>query len=117
MSRYIYFRYLLCAPFTIITLAAFALYFVPRNAGYFQKGLPQIFWGATAGILTAVTNPIYNVVCCSFIWLELPPWRDDDGSISPFTTTRLDALRKGGDPLATHLAQVINTYDPGHFAD
>ena len=42
-------RFLIVGPFTFIALASFALYFGTRNAGYFQKGLPQIFWGATAG--------------------------------------------------------------------
>ena len=112
-----YFRYLLCAPFTLIALGAFALYFGVRNAGYFRKGLPMILWGATAGLATALTNPLYNLVCGTFIWLELPPLRDEDGGFSPFTTTRITALRKRGDPLAEHLAQVINTYDPGHFKE
>ena len=108
-----YFRYLICAPFTLMTLAAFALYFGVRNAGYFRNGLPMILWGATAGLLTAVTNPLYNVFIASFVFLRQPVWFNDSGRFSPFLTTRLKANR--GDPLVEHLVRVINSYDPGHF--
>lgn len=60
MTRFAFLRFLLVGPLTFIALAAFALYFGPRNAGYFQKGLAQILWGATAGTLTAVTNNLSN---------------------------------------------------------
>jgi len=109
MERWAFFRFLLVGPFTFIALAAFALYFGPRNAGYFQKGLGQILWGATAGVLTAVTNIAWNWVCASFVFLEPPT--------TVFTTDRLDALRKRGSVLAAHLAHHINAWDPGHFAD
>ena len=104
-----YLRFLIVGPVTFIALACFALYFGPRNAGYFQKGLPQILWGATAGVLTATTNIAFNWIAATFIFLELPT--------TVFTTDRLDALRKRGNPLAQQLSQVINAWDPGHFKD
>ena len=111
-----YFRYLLCAPFTLIALGAFALYFGVRNAGYFRKGLPMILWGATAGVLTAATNPLYNVFIASFVFLRPPVWFNESGQFSPFLTTRLKAYRKEGPSfLVDHLVTVINSYDPGHF--
>lgn len=104
-----FFRFLLVGPATFIALACFALYFAPRNAGYFQKGLPQIFWGATAGVLTAITNVTWNWIFATFVFWELPH--------TLLTTDRLDALRKRGNVLAQHLAQRINAWDPGHFSD
>lgn len=75
-----------------------------------------VIWGdAAAGLLTAVTNPLYNVFVASFIFLRPPVWRNDDGRFIPFFTTRLKANR--GSPLVEHLVQVINSYDPGHFTE
>jgi hypothetical protein len=108
-ERWAFFRFLLVGPLTFVALAAFALYFGPRNAGYFQKGIQQILWGATAGVLTAVTNVAWNWLCASFVFWELPN--------TVFTTDRLDALRKRGSVLAAHLAHHINAWDPGHFED
>jgi len=108
-ERWAFFRFLLVGPFTFIALAAFALYFGVRNAGYFQKGLPQILWGATAGVLTATTNVLWNWFVGTFVFWELPH--------TVFTTDRLDALRKRGSVLAEHLAQRINAWDPNHFTD
>ena len=108
-ERWAFFRFLLVGPLTFIALGCFALYFGPRAAGYFQKGLPQIFWGATAGVLTASTNILWNWIVATFVFWELPH--------TVFTTDRLDALRKRGSVLADHLAQRINAWDPGHFAD
>ena len=108
-ERWAFFRFLLVGPLTFIALACFALYFGPRNAGYFQKGLPQILWGATAGVLTATTNVLWNWFCGTFIFWEFPT--------TIFTTDRLDALRKRGSVLAAHLAERINAWDPGHFSE
>ena len=102
-------RFLIVGPFTFIALASFALYFGPRNAGYFQKGLPQIFWGATAGTLTALTNVLWNWVFATFVFWELPR--------AVFTTDRLGDLRKRGNPIAAFLAEQINAWDPNHFKD
>lgn len=106
-ERFTFLRFLLVGPFTLIALGCFALYFGPRNAGYFQKGLPQILWGATAGTLTAVTNIIFNWFVATFIFLELPN--------TVFTTDRLGSLRKRGNTLAIFLAEQINIWDPDHF--
>jgi hypothetical protein len=108
-ERWAFFRFLLVGPLTFIALAAFALYFGPRNAGYFQSGPGKYIWAATAGLLTAVTNILWNWVCASFIWWEAPH--------TVFTTDRLDALRKRGSILAAHLAERINAWDAGHFED
>jgi len=108
-ERWAFFRFLLVGPLTFIALAAFALYFGVRNAGYFQTGPGKYLWGATAGTLTAVTNVTWNWVCASFVFLEPPT--------TVFTTDRLDALRKRGSVLAAHLAHHINAWDPGHFED
>lgn len=109
MARFAFLRFLLVGPLTFIALASFALYFGPRNAGYFQKGLPQILWGATAGTLTAVTNILFNWLVATFIFWELPH--------TVFTTDRLDALRRRGNPIAAFLVEQINAWDPGHFKD
>lgn len=109
MPRLTFLRFLLVGPLTFIALAAFAIYFGPRNAGYFQKGLPQILWGATAGTLTAVTNILFNWLVATFIFWELPH--------TVFTTDRLDALRERGNPIAAFLAEQINAWDPNHFKD
>lgn len=107
-------RYLLAAPLTLVTLLAFGLYFGVRNAGYFREGIPAVLWGLTAGLLTAVTNPLYNVTVGTFIFWQWPPWRNDRGEFSPFFTTRLKTMR--GHPLAEHMIDMIETFDPGHFA-
>lgn len=106
-ARLAFFRFLLVGPLTLVALGCFALYFGPRNAGYFQKGLPQIFWGATAGLATAVTNVLWNWVCGTFVFWQLPH--------TIFTTDRLSALREQGDVLALFLSEQINAWDPGHF--
>lgn len=116
MSKLIYFRYLLMAPATIITLGAFALYFGVRNAGYFRKGPGMVLWGATAGLLTFSTNVLFTLTAATFIWWRLPPLFNTKGEFSPYTTTRLKALRREGDELAEHLSRVINLYDPEHFS-
>lgn len=108
-ERWAFFRFLLVGPLTFIALGCFALYFGPRNAGYFQKGLPQILWGATAGTLTAVTNIAWNWIVATFVFWELPR--------TVFTTDRLGDLRKRGDPIAAFLAEQINAWDPNHFKD
>lgn len=107
--RWSFLRFLLVGPLTFIALASFALYFGTRNAGYFQRGPGKYLWAATAGVLTAVTNVLWNWICGTFIFWELPR--------TVFTTDRLDALRKRGNVLAKHLAHHINAWDPGHFAD
>jgi hypothetical protein len=109
MDRFAIFRFLLVGPLTLIALGAFALYFGPRSTGYFQKGLPQILWGATAGTLTAVTNVIFNWCVATFIFWEFPR--------TVFTTDRLGELRERGNPIAIFLAGQINAWDPNHFKD
>lgn len=108
-ERWAFFRFLLVGPLTFIALAAFALYFGVRNAGYFQSGPGKYAWAATAGLLTATTNILWNWVCASFVFWELPN--------TVFTTDRLTDLRARGSVLAAHLAERINAWDPGHFAD
>jgi hypothetical protein len=109
VNRWAFLRFLLVGPLTFCALAAFALYFGPRNAGYFRTGLPMVFWGATAGVLTAVTNVLFNWFVATFIFWELPR--------TVFTTDRLGELRKRGDSLAEYLAQQINAWDKDHFKD
>jgi len=108
-ERWAFFRFLLVGPLTFIALAAFALYFGVRNAGYFQSGPGKYLWGATAGVLTATTNVAWNWVCATFVFWELPS--------TVFTTDRLTDLRSRGSILAAHLAERINAWDPGHFGD
>lgn len=108
-ERWIFFRFLMVAPFTLVALGAFALYFGVRNAGYFLNGPGKYAWAATAGVLTACTNILFNWFVATFIFWELPR--------TVFTTDRLDALRKRGSVLAEQLAQRINAFDPGHFGD
>ncbi len=108
-ERWAFFRFLLVGPLTLIALGCFALYFGVRNAGHFQNGPGKYLWGATAGVLTAVTNVLWNWIVGTFVFWELPH--------TIFTTDRLDALRKRGNVLAEHLAQRINAWDPNHFTD
>jgi len=108
-ERWVFFRFLLVGPLTLIALACFALYFGVRNAGRFQSGPGKYLWGATAGTLTAVTNVLWNWIVATFVFWELPH--------TVFTTDRLDALRKRGSVLAQHLSERINAWDPGHFSD
>lgn len=114
-DRNAYIRLLLLGLPVGVTLAAFALYFGVRNAGYFRKGPAMILWGATAGLLTAVTNMANAMLVMPLVFWCRPVLRNESGGFSPFTTTFLDEKRRQGSKLAEHLASVVNDWDPGHF--
>lgn len=117
-----YFRYLICAPATVICLGLFALYFTGRNKWGIRKEragrLAEWLWAALVGVPMVIGNVTYNWICGTFIFLQFPPLRDpDDGSFSTFFTNRLKTyIRTGQYPnLTFHLTRAINEWDDGHF--
>ncbi len=110
----IYFRYLIAAPFILITLALFAVYHWGRRNGMDKPPLEWL-WALAIGLPMGLGNVLFNAFVSTWIFWELPPLRNADGEFSPFFTTRIKAKR--GDPLAEHFVAMVNTFDPGHFAD
>ena len=108
-------RFLIAAPLTLVSLLCFAAYFVPRNR--IDSKLLLAPFVLTAGIATAITNPLFNLFVATFIFWELPPLRNNDGKISPFFTTRIKKRLSEGksDPTTLWFVWAVNTYDPDHF--
>jgi hypothetical protein len=109
------FRFLLVAPLTLVALACFASYFVPLNAT--KSMAVRVPLALTAGLATAITNPLFNIFVATFIFWEWPPLRNEDGKLSPFFTTRIKKHLSEGrnDPPTLWFVWAVNTYDPDHF--
>jgi hypothetical protein len=112
-DRLAYMRFLLTAWLTLVTLAAFALYFGVRNSGRFRSGPGKYLWAATAGLLTAATNIAHALLVMPWVFWSAPVLRNEQKQFSPFTTTFLNAKRDR--KLAQHLMAVVNDWDPHHF--
>ena len=105
-------RYHLVAPLTSLGLFFFCLYyrFLPKNVLKYP-------WALTAGLATAVTNVLYNILVATFVFWRPPVWKNESGEFSPFFTTRLKYYRKHNiEPEITQeYMRRINECDPGHF--
>lgn len=108
-------RFLLVAPAALIALSLFAIYFGARN----NVSNPVLKWAIMIpfAIPTALANVTWNLVFASFVYLEWPPLRNEDGELSPLFTTRINKRRREGDNSPTTLWYVwaVNYFDPGHF--
>ncbi|MDX5370197.1 MAG: hypothetical protein LPL29_12565 [Alphaproteobacteria bacterium] len=115
-DRFAYFRWLICGPFVAVVLALFALYFTGRRKWGLDRRPVEWIWAALVGLPMAVANIVLlNMILATFIFLRPPVWQNTRGEFSPFFTTRIKAYRREGSPLADHIAQVVNTWDEGHF--
>lgn len=110
------FRFLICAPFAFVALGFFALYYSVRNGRYGETWL--IYPAALLfGLPSGITNVLWNIVFASFVFWEMPPWRNDSGEFSPMFTTRIKARLAAGrdDETTMWFVWAVNRYDPNHF--
>lgn len=105
---WIYFRHTLMAPATIfmLLLVAFAswLYY-----GVFNANPPKVIYWAI-GIPFYFFDIIYNIVCGTFIFLELPR----ELIYTSRVARHKDSPYAGTSQFATFVCQVLDYFDPGH---
>jgi hypothetical protein len=118
-SRLQWMRFSIAGPFAALALFMYGSYFV----GYDDWGIRNSWlkwpWIIVFGTLAVIANVSWNLIGASFVFLRPPVFRDEDGNLSLFFTTRITKYRKEGidKDMSDLYAKLINQWVPGHFED
>lgn len=118
-NRLQWIRFLIAGPFAAIALMVFGFYFVGLRDWGLRDSWLKYPWALVFGTCAGIANVSWNLIGATFVFWKLPVFRDEDGNLSMFFTTRINKYRKEGTDkdMADLYAKLVNQWVPGHFSE